>query len=123
MPLVTVRYDPHVVDPRLIPGLGNVLCCAVSSALTVPGNPDAHLAPEDVEIKFEEIGRLDKHCLPLGIHIVANDYPERSANRDLRREKIQNAVSEFLMETMLPVPDKGSRFIWLCLVKGSFSFF
>jgi len=118
MPLIKVTYDEDIDSDRFMDRLRVVLPNIVARALTCD-HPDGQLTPGDIELelapfKFGELKMITDYRL----HIVidANDYPQRRANLDERRDQI---IRE-LRETFDDLP-KG--FVWVRLFPASFGEF
>ncbi|MFI6937720.1 hypothetical protein ACIBI4_00495 [Streptomyces sp. NPDC050418] len=109
MPLVEVTYASSVPEP-VLRELGSVLPHLVSLAVECPEEPyDGDLQPGDVEIRFRELGPLDRSGLPVVIEIRSKWFASRAADRqervDVLHEGIRAAtgLDEFGVYLSLPV--------------------
>ncbi|MER0478269.1 hypothetical protein ABR737_07945 [Streptomyces sp. Edi2] len=93
MPLVEVTYAPGVAESKLRE-LGSVLPHLVSEAVECPEEPyDGDLQPGDVEIRFRELGPLDRSGLDVVIEVRSKWFESRAANRQERVDRLHRDVS------------------------------
>jgi hypothetical protein len=118
MALVIINRDRAIVSDEIMGQLTQALPGIVSLALDVPSNPEARLAYQDIEVRIHESHPMDANTLPLGIMIIANDYPERKENLNRRRYFIANEVRRLLLPSCLV--GKNQIFVWVLLVPASF---
>lgn len=116
MPLVVMNCKKGRLLGDMIGNLANELPAIVARALHVEKNLKGHLTSEDIEVEVRESGPYDVNIKDLEITIWANDYPERLANLDKRREEILSGIREFLRDY-----DRNlSGFVWVLLQPASF---
>ncbi len=114
MPVVFVTRDPSKVsDGRLIL-LRQKLPVVIAKNLSVP---EGALIPEDIELRFMDIGRFDVVKRPLEILIFANDYPARRESLEKRSQAIADAVAEIGQGKLT------NFWVWILLGQGGFSKF
>lgn len=136
MPKVVVEYFGSLISNRALVSLGDSLPSIVAEALNVPERPEGLLAEKDIEIEFKDITdnpkhHLNRHSLALQITILANDYPERKANLEERKDEIISEIKkkEILHEeNSLGGPENGMDlygrcFVWVLLAPGAFGSF
>ena len=118
MSLVRIARDPVLVsDPRLVHLLTDIRQI-VADALTIPGT-DGELHSHEIEMEVRDFGSFDQPGkYSLEITVLANEYPERRANLDERREKIIAGVKD-----ALPNFPPGRGYVWVLLMPGSFGEF
>jgi hypothetical protein len=95
MPRVEVNYNEKRLSiANNLEGL--FFPTIIAEALHVESNPDGHLTPGDVEVKFSKFGPLDiTNGNDLTVTVFANNYPERAANLQTERvPKISEAIVE-----------------------------
>lgn len=64
----------------------------IAAGLTVPGDKDAELSADEIEISFRKASEFDVGTKNLDIYVFANDYPKRSAN--LQSERVPQMQKE-----------------------------
>ena len=109
MPLATIRYKQVglVSDvSQLIEALPEILAEHLTSE-------EAPLDPEEIEVEVKQVGQADKFNYDLNIYVCANEYPDRLASLDQRRQSIEGAIAAIIK--------KGITFsVWIQLLRGSF---
>lgn len=105
MPAVEVKFRPFSGShQRAYSGivftlLGKSLGGIIAEGLDVPGNKDARLTANDVEVGFYYAGEYDTGNKNLEIVVLANDYPERAANLQSERvPKMRQSIRSLLDE-------------------------
>ena len=116
MPLVVVWHKSGRFNNDMIQKLAETLPEIVAGALHVPESAEAHLAPDDIEVKVQESGKYDVNTKDLAIIIWANLYPERLSNLTDRKDAIVQGVRAFLADYDL----KPSGFVWVLLQPAAF---
>lgn len=118
MPNVAIERRPGSgFNDKYVMGVAAAIRPIVASALNVEINRNARLIPIDIEVRVRDGSNLDLGTPELAIIIVANTYPERSANKDVRRAHIRS-------ELLKQFPGlEGRSYVWLQLVDGSFAKF
>ncbi|ONM47244.1 hypothetical protein [Nocardia donostiensis] len=102
MPLVEVTYAP-VVTESVLRELGAVLPHLVSEAVECPEEPyDGDLQPGDVEIRFRQLGPLDRCGLDVVIEVRSKWTESRETNRQERVDTLHQAI-----ETAIELRDFG----------------
>ena len=96
MPLVVLTYKPDHLSEEIIRRLVPELTHAVADALDVPGNLEARLTPDDIEVYVAQSQSLDFNTKDLEILIWAHQYPERLQNLEERKDKILAKVHQVL---------------------------
>lgn len=117
MPLIQICRDPRLISDQEIKRITAGLAEIVAKALDVPELPEGRLSAKDIEILVRDQHYLNVSSTPLCIIIHANDYPERRANLDERREKIIEGI-----KSLRKIPSTHG-FVWLQLLPGSFGEF
>ncbi|MCO1580320.1 hypothetical protein M8C13_31640 [Crossiella sp. SN42] len=109
MPLVEVIHAPQVAE-SLLRELGSVLPHLVSVAVECPEEPyDGDLQPGDVEIRFRQLGPLDRCGLDVVIEIKSKWFESRAANRQERVDRLHadiaaaTGLADFGVYLSLPV--------------------
>jgi hypothetical protein len=113
MPKVEVTYGPLATHGRL-QGLSIALPRLVAKALHAEANKDAHLTENDIVVSFRESSPLDTRRYDIEITVLANDYPERSANLQTERVPALKTDIRGLLEEWL------SFDVYVLLGKGGF---
>lgn len=116
MPLVVVNYQKNEIDPVIVRNVANGLPKIVARALDVVGNEQARLSAGDIEVWVQEAGSQDVNGKGLEIVIWANEYPERLANLNDRKEEILRGVRDLLPH----YPGNLTGFVWVLLQPGAF---
>ncbi|MCE9628858.1 MAG: hypothetical protein K8Q91_02560 [Candidatus Vogelbacteria bacterium] len=112
MPVAFVTRDPSKISDGLLLLLRQKLPVIIAQHLSVP---EGALTPEDIELRFMDIGRFDVVKRPLEILIFANDYPTRRESLEKRSQAITDDVSEM-------APGRLTNFwVWILLGQGGFS--
>ncbi|WP_030613821.1 hypothetical protein [Streptomyces sclerotialus] len=92
MPLVEVTYAPHVPEATLRE-LGAVLPHLVSVAVECPEEPyDGDLRPGDVEIRFRQLGPLDRSGLDVVVEVRSKWFESRAADRQQRTDQLHEGI-------------------------------
>lgn len=117
MPLVTVFWNAQLVREKDMFPVVNALRNVVAIALA-GDEPEAKLAPVEVEVKVHQLGRFDDFGRNTGLAIIidAADFPSRKANLAARRQAIIRGVKEFKHRST-------HGFVWVRLVPSSFGSF
>jgi hypothetical protein len=113
VPKVEVFYSPLALHGSL-KQLSFALPRLVAQALHAEENKDAHLTETDIVVSFHEFGPLDTHRYDVEITILANDYPERSANLQTER------MPALKTEVRKTLSDWLSFDVYILLGKGGF---
>jgi hypothetical protein len=111
VPLAHIRRTINISDAmmeEILPRLASI----IADALNIPDTPGA-LVPDDIEFEVVDSGKFDTKKHDFSMTIFANEYPERAANLDERREKIQADLASLIPQTL-------SYYVWPLLSKGSF---
>lgn len=105
MPIVRV-WNWHLSNSDLrnaveaLPGL-------VSEALTVPGNADAELTPEDIKVIVEKSDTADircpDNCQTLTVIVEARYFPERASKIREATDEIKRGLAKILPATYIPI--------------------
>lgn len=120
MPLALLQYKSGRGLEDLAKALSTALPSIVAPALDVKENKRARVQPEHVEVWVANSHPHDRNIRDLAIIVWANEYPERLANLDERRQQIQQAVRIFLHENSA-YSLSGS--VWVLLQPGSYGEF
>jgi len=123
MPLAIVTRDPALISDKVARRLGPIIQTAVADALDVVDDQNARLNPNEVEVRFRDIGPLDVNASPFSVDVFANDYPGRRKNLQQRTEMIAQAlkVDAELFEGSLPLSVFGNTcFVWIILGPAGF---
>lgn len=116
MPLVVVQYKAERITVQMLMHLTTALPGIVATALDVPENQDARLAPSDIEVWTQESGKFDVNTKDLEIIIWAPLFPERLLNLEERKDAIVRAVRRFLADY-----DRNlTGFVWVLLQPSAF---
>lgn len=116
MPLVQLSYKGDRELGPIAKQLAGELPELVARTLSVPDNEKARLEADDIEVHVRQTTSFDVNTKDLEIIIWANEYPERLANLDFRKEVILHGVREFLRDY-----DRNlTGFVWVLLQPGSF---
>lgn len=116
MPLVLVRHDKSL-SGRFLEDLALELQKITARHLDVAENEEARLSPADVEIWNNRARMIDANVKDLQIVILANDYPERRANLEERKEGIRRDVKVVIGQHGYT---NITGFVWVLLVPGAF---
>lgn len=117
MQLVSVRYRTGEIPNEFLVKLVSKLPGVVASALDVGGqDPHKYVSAADISIDPVAMGELYVSSYHLEIIVWANDFPERRANLDKRKEFIRLWVQNCLDEAGFAT--KGV--VWLLLAPGAF---
>ncbi len=93
MPLVEVTYAP-VVSEQILAKLADALAHLVSIAVQCPEEPyDGDLRPGDVEIRFRQLGPLDRSGLDIVIEVRSKWFESRARNRQDRVDQLHCDVA------------------------------
>ncbi|MEU9335473.1 hypothetical protein AB0D49_20215 [Streptomyces sp. NPDC048290] len=94
MPLVEITHAPHV-PVETLRELGSVLPHLVSLAVECPEEPyDGDLQPGDVELRFRELGPLDRSGLDVVIEVRSKYTESRAADRQARVDRLHTSVAD-----------------------------
>lgn len=115
MPLVLVTRDPHKISKSKLVHLVSCLPKRVAEALHVQNVPEAHLTPEDIEVRVQEPDRFDIRRYDLEIVIFASHFPEREAELPQRIRHISEFVGGIFHDTGL------SGFVYVLLAPAAFA--
>lgn len=103
MPVVEVKFRPYRNSHQWESGnevfslLQTSLAGIIAEGLDVPGNNDARLTANDIEVGFRFAGEFDTGSKNLEIVVLANDYHERAANLQSERvPKMRQAIRALL---------------------------
>ncbi len=98
MPICLVHYAKGRLEGDILSKLGPTIGESVARALDVPSNPELHLTPNKVEVRFSESGPYDTGHKDVGIMIYGNGGPERESNLKDRVAQIRKDVMMFLAD-------------------------
>ncbi|MFI9506899.1 hypothetical protein [Nocardia sp. NPDC052566] len=94
MPLIEVTYAPHVPEATLRK-LADELPHLVSVAVECPEEPyDGDLQPGDVEIRFRQLGPLDRSGLDVVIEVRSKYFESRAWNRQDRVDTLHSLIDD-----------------------------
>jgi hypothetical protein len=119
MPLVVVTRDPKVLGDEQALRLGKLLQDVVADFLNAPADLGGELGPDEIEVRFRDIGPLDINASPLGIEIFAGDFPTRRINLEERVDRICRDLRTHPDVPDSVIDDKGG-FVWVFLGQTAF---
>lgn len=76
------------------------------------GTKEGHLEPSQIEVSFKTYGPHDIGGFDFGVNIIAKSYPERLANLDERRTRIEKSLKKHPSVPICPT-DGMSGFVWI----------
>lgn len=114
MPLVTLRRSQRVPD-EVVDALVKAIPVAVSESLDC-NDLGGDLTPDDIEVEVGTIGPLDRNRYDICVNVIANDYPERKASLEVRRQHLQAALIRH-------IPGGLTGYVWVRLCPASFGEF
>jgi hypothetical protein len=96
MPICLVHHKKGRLPDNMLSKLGLAISKSVAAALDVPLNPNLHLTPNEVEVRFTESGPYDIVHHDIGIMIFGNGGPDREDTLKSRAMKIRDDLMAFV---------------------------
>ncbi len=117
MPKVEIFYDETVLGLGAIEEVLEAIPAIVARVLSVEGDPDTTLTPEDVAVYPFELGPHDRQQEDVGIYVYADFFESRQRNRNRCESEIEREVGGLLF-------DDQTAFAWIRLAEsGGFTQF
>lgn len=118
MPLTLIQYKPSRFTEEGIQMIASQMPKIVASALHSPRDGEAaSLVPNDIEVWCTESGKLDVNTKDLEIIIWAQEFPDRKATLERRKDEIIRDVRKLFSK------NGGGRipgFVWVLLQPTAF---
>jgi len=121
MPLVIITRNSKKVGNQKLLGLVKSLPYCVARHLHIESVKEAHLAPDDIEVKLWERSRFDTFHHDIEVTIFASHFPEREANLLRASREISAFIDGYLNGLAGGERPRTSGFVWIRLAPSGFS--
>lgn len=124
MPLTVVTARPGLLSEKAWDSISAYLQILIARSLNAPDDEGGKLTPDDIEIRYREIGPRDRNAAPFMVEVYANEFPSRKENLTERTLLIAAGIrthpdvpSEVIGKDK-PAYERG--FVWVQLAPAGF---